>query len=180
MRNDKWSRACLTFSRGFSYDRRHCLRSAVLSLQLFDQLKLLHGLPAADHRLLYCAALLHDIGWQYGGHDHHKKALSLIINSPDFSISTAEKIKIGLIARYHRGNLPRPKHPYYQGLNRSGRRAISWLGAMLRLADSLDHERVKKVKVRVNSKNIVLAVRMSGGLKKDLLEKISKRKVNCL
>jgi len=147
--------AWIAFSRKFRYDRRHCRRVALLSRQLFDQLKPLHGLSADDRGLLYCAALLHDIGWHYGAKDHHKKAMRLIINSPALKSSRAEKIKIGLIARYHRGSLPRLAHPYYPGLSRSDRRAICWLGAMLRLADGLDNRRIKK----------------------DLLEKVSKRKI---
>jgi exopolyphosphatase/guanosine-5'-triphosphate,3'-diphosphate pyrophosphatase len=42
------------------------------------------------------------------------------------------------VARYHRGSLPKKRHPSYGALSQKDRKTVSQLAAILRVADGLD------------------------------------------
>ena len=60
-------------ARRCSWPEAHSRHVAMLALELFDQLRELHGLDDDDRELLEYAALLHDIGEHvaHEGHDRH-------------------------------------------------------------------------------------------------------------
>src|SRR5436190_382548 len=55
---------------------------------------------------------------------------------PDFT--EEERHEIACIARYHRRALPSVSHEEFAALNRSARKRVSALAALLRIADALD------------------------------------------
>jgi len=59
----------------------HALHVRHLSLQLFDQLREVHGLGAAERELLAAAALVHDIGMAIDYYEHHEHSAYLILNA---------------------------------------------------------------------------------------------------
>ncbi len=82
-------------------------------MKLFDELRLLHGMGAAERELIEYGALLHDIGWHIGRDGHHKHSMYLILHG-DLKNFTDEEIKvIANIARYHRKATPKGKHDAY-------------------------------------------------------------------
>ncbi len=59
---------------------------------------------------------------------------------------TENDVPLGsLVARYHRRASPKPSHDGYSGLDRNRRVAVAKLGAILRLADALDHSRSQRI-----------------------------------
>ena len=52
---------------------------------------------------------------------------------------------IALLTRYHRRGTPKKSHPTFARLSRPTRRAVRWLSAMLRVAESLDRSRAQLV-----------------------------------
>ena len=62
-----------SLARRCSWPEEHSRHVATLALELFDQLRELHGLGEDDRELLEYAAMLHDIGEHvaHEGHDRH-------------------------------------------------------------------------------------------------------------
>ncbi len=76
---------------------------------------------------------------------HHKHSFKLIKQTklPDFS--DEERHEVACIARYHRRALPSNDHAEYAVLNRSARKRVSYLSALLRVADALDYNHDARV-----------------------------------
>ena len=73
--------------------------------------------------------------------------------------SESEKTIIALVARYHRGSLPKEKHTEFMQLIEKDRLTVARLGAILRLAEALDrgHEnRITDVRFRRAKQNLTL------------------------
>ncbi|MFH4146454.1 HD domain-containing protein, partial [Acinetobacter baumannii] len=90
---------------------------ARLAGTLFDQLASQGKLDRALRPLLIAAALLHDVGYIVAHESHHKHSLYLIKHAELTGFSEEERNVIANIARYHRGALPKEKHPEYAALD---------------------------------------------------------------
>ncbi len=142
------------------FDEAHARHVAALSLQLFDGLQRLHGLPGEARGLLESAALLHDIGHQISYPGHHKHTYYLVKNGDLRGFSPLEIETIALVARYHRQGHPRKRHPAFAALPKQARRTVRPLAGMLRLADALDRSHRQVVRsVRVGERNRALRLR---------------------
>ena len=91
------------------------------------------------------AALLHDVGYHIASDHHHKHSLYLIRNSELTGFSEQERAVIANIARYHRGPLPKRRHPDFAALNTADSELVCRLGGIVRLANSLDRGHENKV-----------------------------------
>jgi exopolyphosphatase/guanosine-5'-triphosphate,3'-diphosphate pyrophosphatase len=137
--------SALTVGRKYQIDVDHALQVAKLSLRLFDQLRSLHGLGAADRRILHAAALLHDIGQFVSFKGHHKHSLYLISHTELPNFSQREMLMVANVARYHRKAHPADHHHFYMALDENERVRVTRLASLLRVADSLDREHVQRV-----------------------------------
>jgi exopolyphosphatase/guanosine-5'-triphosphate,3'-diphosphate pyrophosphatase len=149
----------------------HAHQTARLALRLFDTLTLLHRLDYTDRELLEYAALLHDAGYWIGAEKHHKHAFYLIREGPLEGFNRDEVQVIALVARYHRGALPRGKHSGMEKLSKESRERVRALAAILRLADGLDRSHaglVKELNVSLNGKAVTLELVSSGDLDLEL------------
>ena len=135
----------LSLGRRYLFDEAHGRHVATLALSLFDQLAGVHGLAAADRRLLLAGAVLHDIGLHVSHRKHHKHSRYLIQNSEISGVSISELPIVALLARYHRRAAPRPSHYLYRDLDGATRARVRRLAAILRVADSLDREHLQRV-----------------------------------
>jgi len=138
----------------------HSRQVARLSLMLFDQLHILHGLKEYYRELLEYAALLHNIGEFISIAAHHKHTQCIIMNGDLRGFSPAEIDIIGNVARYHRKQPPTEKHPLYSKLKPSHRRAVDVLSGILRIANGLERghrQNVISIDVRFEPERIVLA-----------------------
>lgn len=126
------------FGESFGVDMDHARHVSGLALQLFDQLQPLHGLGNTERIWLRAAAILHDIAKTQDRRNHHKLARNIIIDASDLPFRREERVVIGLVARYHRGSLPRDDHKHFATLDRDSRLYVRRLAALLRLADGLD------------------------------------------
>jgi CHAD domain-containing protein len=124
-------------------DFKHSIRVARLSIQLYDGLpdKRASG-PGDERTILQVAALLHDVGLAKDEKGHHKATYNLIRRlTPPLGWS-AEKMRwVGIVARYHRGALPRVGQKTIMGLSHAQRQAVLKLAGILRLANAFDSER---------------------------------------
>ncbi|MEK7244035.1 MAG: HD domain-containing protein [Thermodesulfobacteriota bacterium] len=121
-------------------DRHHVAQVTKLALALFDKLMELHGLGARDRLLLEITAMLHDIGWLRttdGG--HHKHSRDMILEAELPGLTEDERTLCALIARYHNKAEPDvSRHKGFAALKKKERTLVSWLAAILRVADGLD------------------------------------------
>lgn len=137
--------ACIALGRRCGFEEEHCLQDARLAVKLFDLTVDLHRLDIEYRDLLYCAGLLHDIGYVEGYWGHHKTAYRLIMKADLPGLSGREKRIVANVARYHRGARPRLKHKGFAELGADDRDVVEALGAILRLADGLDRSHTDAV-----------------------------------
>jgi len=135
----------ITIGRKYHFDCDHAMQVSKLALRLFDQLRPLHGLRAADRRILHAAAMLHDIGQFVSFKGHHKHSLYLISHTELPSFSHHDMAMVANVARYHRKAHPREHHHFFMALDEHDRQRVTKLAALLRVADALDREHVQRV-----------------------------------
>jgi exopolyphosphatase/guanosine-5'-triphosphate,3'-diphosphate pyrophosphatase len=146
------SRSVQEFAERCHFEEPHSRHVQRLALLLFDAIGARLGCKPADRQLLSDAALLHDVGYHVNYEGHHKHSLHLITHAELLGISPGDQVVAAHVARYHRGGAPnRKKHREFGQLDRSARRRIKRLSAILRVADGLDRGHVgavARVKVR--------------------------------
>lgn len=130
--------ACIALGRSYDFEEDHSRQDARLAVRLFDLTSELHRLDDDYRDLLYCAGLLHDIGYVQGYDEHHKTAYRLIMDADLLGLSEQQKRIIANVARYHRGAQPQLRHRGFAELDENEREVVRILGALLRLADGLD------------------------------------------
>jgi CHAD domain-containing protein len=148
-------------------DFLHSQRVANLSLSLYDGLKqagLITQNPEHDSRaVLHAAALLHDVGKAKGDKQHHKDSFKMIRNLTQPLGWTARELQMAaVIARYHRGALPRPRKKSVQIFELPDRRIMLQLAGVLRLANSLDTHNGTEPHLKVTFDDKVILVRAAG------------------
>ena len=130
----------LNLARFYGYHETHANNVKRLSTALFDALTPLHQYDAAARDLLGYAAILHDIGTAISYNDHHKHGETLIVSSGLPGFAPRETALIALLTRYHRKGSPATG--LYDPLMYPGdERLLTWLSALLRLAEYLERGR---------------------------------------
>ncbi len=149
-------------------DFKHSSHVARLALQLYD------GLPAkptptdsepTDQRtILQVAALLHDVGRSRKENAHHKSTYKLIERlTPPLSWSKEQMHSAGIVARYHRGALPRVGQKTLAGLTQGERQSVQKLAGILRLANAFDADRNGHIqRLQVHQQNGFLEIAAQG------------------
>lgn len=180
--------AVVAFARDCNDEREHTHHVTELAIELFDQLRDLHGMGPQERLSLQYGALLHDIGWMEGGKGHHKTSLRLILEEPSLPFDSRQRRIVGLIARYHRRAMPNDRHKYFNRLSPEDQHRVRVLAAILRVADGLDctHARaIHGVTCNVSSQEIRIACDASGSAdnemaaaeeKADLMESVFNRR----
>lgn len=165
------TRSAAAVGRRFGFDERHARQVARLSLQLFDQLASLHGLPASARGLLEGAALLHDVGHAVSPQRHHKHTFYLVQNADIAGFSDQERHLVALVARYHRRSPPDRGRPDLDGLSPAELRQVRRLVALLRVADALDrshHQPVADLRASVRGRAVRVAARTRAAIDLEL------------
>jgi CHAD domain-containing protein len=146
----------------------HAKHVANLALQLYDGLSpdgILRGPKQEAHRyILQAAVLMHDVGLSRTKMGHHKASARLIRKLDPPLGWTADEIRISaLVARYHRGALPKETQKSFAALPQSKQRLVQFLGGLLRLACACDLERNGQIRrVEVAGLDPVLTIRAEG------------------
>jgi exopolyphosphatase/guanosine-5'-triphosphate,3'-diphosphate pyrophosphatase len=165
-------RSVLQLLQKFQPEERHLLHArhvARLSLALFDGLRTRHRQNAAARDLLHFSALLHDVGTAVGHDDHARHSSYLIRHGSLRGLSADEVEMIAIVARYHGKARPRKRDPEFRRLGRQQRRTVTWLAAMLRIAEGLDrshYQLIQELRVRRtrNQVSLRLTARQGAGL----------------
>jgi exopolyphosphatase/guanosine-5'-triphosphate,3'-diphosphate pyrophosphatase len=139
-------RSVLALLAKFGPSGPHPQHVADLSLAMFDGLAREHGIDAGGRELLRFAALLHDAGSAigYDGHAEHSRYVIQYGNLRGLSEKDVEII--ANVARYHGKARPRKRDEGYRRLDKSSRRLVRWLSAMLRIAEGLDRSHYQLIR----------------------------------
>jgi exopolyphosphatase/guanosine-5'-triphosphate,3'-diphosphate pyrophosphatase len=148
-------------------DLLHSQRVAQLSLSLYDGLQqeglLLQNPDQNSRAVLQLAALLHDVGKAKGDKAHHKDSFRMIRTlTPPLGWSAQELQLAAVIARYHRGALPRARQKSMQLLDPPDRRAALQLAGVLRLTNSLDTRNGIEPRLKVGLNDKVVLIQATG------------------
>src|SRR5690349_9620143 len=115
-------------------DWPHARQVERLANKLFSATQPLHKLDEAARLVLARAAFLHNAGMLIEVRRHHKHSYRLIKETPLPDFTEKKRIEIACVARYHRRALPSLDHEEYAALNRSARKRVSTLAALVRIA----------------------------------------------
>src|SRR5208282_2948320 len=167
-------------------DFPHSQRVAQLALLLYDGLKnaglatpdgVAEKMEASDlnhdpRAVLQAAALMHDVGKVKGAENHQKNSYRMIRGlARPLGWSAREMELAAVVARYHRGALPRPQGKTMQLLELPDRRIAMELSGILRLANALDphhrhlgqeNENEHTPRIEVSLQDRCVAVRVAG------------------
>ena len=148
-----------------SYARDHSRQVARLALELFDQTQPAHRLDSRAREWLEYAALLHDIGVHISHARHHKHSYYLIKNGDLRGFEPEEVEVMALVTRYHRRGQPKRSHDGYAQLGSEARRTVRTLGAIVRVAESLDRSHqhsVASIKIVPGAQDYLVSLKPDG------------------
>ena len=155
-------RSVLHLANRFQVDRPHAEHVALLALALFDGLRPLHGLTDADRDTLHFAAILHDIGAAIGYDGHPGHSYYIIRHGNLRGLPADEVDRVANVAQFHSKARPRKRDRSYRELEKSGRQAVRWLAAILRIAEGLDRSHYQLIRgLRVRRSPASIAIRVS-------------------
>ena len=164
--------ATRSFGRRLDYDQRHAEHVRELSLMLFDQLQPLHHLPVQARVQLEAGALLHDLGHRVSHRGHHKHGEYLALNGDIPGLEGRDRNIVAAVVRYHnRKSEPDGHHPAYSALNNNDKRIARRLGALVRIAEGLDHshrQRILGLRASFQRGGVTLQVEARGDVTEDL------------
>jgi CHAD domain-containing protein len=148
-------------------DFAHSQRVAQLSLQLHEGLAhagiIRHDFAADTRDVLQAAAFMHDVGKSKGQGGHQKKSYRMIRKlARPLGWSARELELAAVVARYHRGALPRPRAAAMQALELPDRHLAMQLAGVLRLANALDTRTGVPPKLEVELRDRVVVVQSTG------------------
>lgn len=142
---DARARSVGDFAGRCHVEQPHSSHVRTLALALFDALGERLGCTREDRSALADAALLHDCGYHISYERHHKHSYHLIVHADLLGMTPSEQVVIANVARYHRGSAPKRKHRTFGTLDKTLRRRIQRLSALLRVADGFDRGHVSAV-----------------------------------
>ena len=140
------ARSVSDFAQRCHVEQPHSSHVQRLALTLFDAIGQRLGCTPEDRAALSDAALLHDSGYHISYERHHKHSYHLVLHADLLGMPPSEQVVIANVARYHRGPEPKRKHRNYGQLDKTLRRRIKLLSAILRVADGFDRGHVGAVK----------------------------------
>jgi exopolyphosphatase / guanosine-5'-triphosphate,3'-diphosphate pyrophosphatase len=143
------------------YDKEHAEQVQVLSLTLFDSMRVLglHSMGRDMRTLLGYAAILHDIGEFISYIKHHIHSYNLILNSYMLGFDYKELRQMALMVRFHHKKFPCVTDRYYKDMTEKEARDLVQCAMMLKVADVLDRHRnhaVEDVILSIEGDDVVL------------------------
>lgn len=118
-----------------------------ITLDLFHALKPLHNLNDSYLNILKTGALLHDCGKSISYLQHHRHSFYIILNSYINVLNHKELLMSASIAAMHRfNNFQVPITQFSSIINKLDYKAVTQIGALLKIAEGLDRSVISAVK----------------------------------
>lgn len=127
------------FAKSCRYEEQHAKHVGFLSLALFDSAKQIgiHALKEEDRKLLYYAAILHDVGTfvAFSGHDMH--GYYLVRHHSLLGFTETSQQELAYLVGSHRMKELK-QLPQIENLSEQRKHELSILSLFLKLAEALD------------------------------------------
>lgn len=134
----------LLFYKG---DTNHCQQVAKLAMAMFDGWQDIHRLDERARKLLYVAALLHDIGITINYYDHPRHSAYLIENARLFGLTHREQMLTAVVAGWHSGPTKFVRNRIYgEFFDEADWQTAKRLALILTLAECLDTTQMQLIK----------------------------------
>jgi len=139
----------------------HTAHVTALALRIFDRVAEALNWPASHRPLLEAAARLHDVGYRKNPAQHARVGAEMVAGSALASFTDAQrKVIAGAILLHSRDYRSALLHPLF--LDQRYPKKVMRLGALLRVADGLDHSHFQNAEitaVRIAPQTVRLHVR---------------------
>lgn len=152
--------AAKNIGKRYMYDKGHSQMLEKISLEIFDNMKKLHGLSKRERLLLQISAILHDCGKYISMSSVSDCSYNIIMSTEIIGLSHREREIVANVVRYMRKDFC-----YYESLtgNIDVRTylLIAKLTAILRTANALDRshkQKFKNIKVVLKDKQLTISV----------------------
>jgi exopolyphosphatase/guanosine-5'-triphosphate,3'-diphosphate pyrophosphatase len=155
---ERW-KGVLEVCKRYAIDPRKSEPERLHVVQLFDQLKAVHGLPEEYRLWLQAAAMMQDVGKFMNHQGHHRHTQYIVANSEIFGFSPEQRAIVAAIARYLGKSRPeamdRPMRTVPVEEHGHVQRAV----VLLRMAQALNQDRATaavKMRCHVYPRRVVL------------------------
>ncbi|AGB49035.1 hypothetical protein Metho_0787 [Methanomethylovorans hollandica DSM 15978] len=150
-------------------ERVHARKVTENALKLFDELKEVHGLEEEYRRVIWIAALVHDVGVYTNMADHHKTGRDILMHSPPRELPHRFWPVAVWTTFLHKKKMSREKLEKLQ-LKPFGKMSAQMqentlrLAALIRIADGLDYSRMHSQlnRITIEEKKILITVQGPG------------------
>jgi exopolyphosphatase/guanosine-5'-triphosphate,3'-diphosphate pyrophosphatase len=158
--HERWQ-SVLATARRYGVDPKQVEPVRAHALQLFHDLKSLHGLPAEYESWLAAAALLRDTGKFINHQGHHRHTQYIVSSSEIYGYTQVQRTIVSAIARYLGKSRPQPGDRALRNIPADQHKHVHRAVVLLRLAVALNQDRasdVLRVQARVYPKRVYLEV----------------------
>jgi exopolyphosphatase/guanosine-5'-triphosphate,3'-diphosphate pyrophosphatase len=158
---DRWD-AVLEVANRYGVDLRRSEVVRAHAVQLFDELKSVHGLPAEYRFWLEAAAMLQDVGKFMNHQGRHRHTQYIVANSEIFGFTPEQRVVVSAVARYLGKSTLVPGDRVMRTIPIEEHAYIKSAVGLLRLAVALNQDRasdVLRVRVQVRPKRVLLLLK---------------------
>lgn len=158
---ERWE-SVLATARRYGVDIKQAEPVRTHALQLYRELKGLHGLPPEYEHWLAAAAMLRDTGKFINHQGHHRHAQYIISSSEVYGYTPVQRTIVSAIARYLGKSRPQPGDRAVRNIPPEEHKNVNRAVVLLRLAVALNQDRasdVLRVNARVYPKRIYLEIK---------------------
>ena len=155
---ERWE-SVLATARRYGVDPKEAEPVRGHALQLFRELKALHGLPPEYESWLAAAALLRDTGKFLNHQGHHRHTQYIVSSSEIYGYTSLQRTVISAIARYLGKSRPQPGDRALRNIPVEEHQNVHRAVVLLRLAVALNQDRasdVLRVAAKVYPKRVYL------------------------
>lgn len=161
LEHERWESVMAT-ARRYGVDPKQAEPVRGHVLQLFRELKSLHGLPEEYESWLAAAAVLRDTGKFVNHQGHHRHTQYIISSSEMYGYTQVQRTVVSALARYLGKSRPQPGDRALRNIPTEEHGNVRRAVVLLRLAVALNQDRasdVLRVVARVYPKRVYLDVR---------------------
>ena len=158
---ERWE-SVLATARRYGVDPRQAEPVRAHALQLFRELKLLHGLPPEYENWLAAAAILRDTGKFINHQGHHRHTQYIISSSEIYGYTPVQRTLVSAIARYLGKSRPQPGDRAMRNIPADEHKNVNRAVVLMRIAVALNQDRasdVLRVAARVYPKRVYLEIK---------------------
>jgi exopolyphosphatase/guanosine-5'-triphosphate,3'-diphosphate pyrophosphatase len=158
--HERWE-SVLATARRYGVDPKQAEPVRAHAVQLFRDLKALHGLPVEYESWLQAAAILLDTGKFINHQGHHRHTQYIVSSSEIYGYTQLQRTIVSALARYLGKSRPQPADRALRNIPAEEHKHVHRAVVLLRLAVALNQDRasdVLQVSARVYPKRVYLEV----------------------